>query len=781
MTFVVQGEVRVTGAQARSELQALTGQQEKLKSSSQQLAGESRKAASETRKLGSAASGASGAVNTMSAAERKAAAQATTLGRQHQLAAGQVGNLTAQFNDIGIMLAAGQNPLQLAIQQGTQITQVIGPMGAAGAAKALRAALVSMVNPVSLITIGSIAAGAAMVQWLSGASEEAESLEDRVEAMGAAIDAFGKTSAQARLSFSGMFEEFGTADPKLRAVLTDMAALGKIDAYQEIDRTADAVRDLVLELSWWDERSAISATLDFLGLSSLRRNARDAGVEFARNLETLSRSEEPAVKLRAALDLRDQLLDTAGGLDRLNASQREFYDGLAATIRDLILLGAKVAEEETAALSARERQAHKYYAETRIAANRQEASAREMLAALEQEAALREATYRFGADSAEVAELRANAERRALEQQLASVDASEDLKNQIRAVLEQALAFSNVDMSAGIRVAVATTDQLRARLALARGEAQDAITAGNSDFFDPRGRDYGSDNAGVIIRPQGVPPQNRPGYTPPKTRSSGGGAAIDRERQALERLLEQEQLQIDLLRVTDPLQRELMRNREVLATATAAERQQVEALIATRLREQEAVQAATVQHEFFKDTARSALNDLVEGGESLSDVMENVARAFANAALQAALFGDGPFGGLFGGGLFGALIPGKAEGGYLSGPGSGTSDSMLIRASSGEYVVNARATQRHRPLLEAINAGAPGFAAGGMVGGGDYAVSPAGPRVLSVSVDMRGGSGNPQDMEVRFTRMMQRVLDEYDRNILPSRVNAISRRPWRDG
>ncbi|WP_245910934.1 hypothetical protein [Pelagimonas varians] len=36
------------------------------------------------------------------------------------------------------MLAAGQNPRQLAIQQGTQITQVLGPMGAAGAARAAR-------------------------------------------------------------------------------------------------------------------------------------------------------------------------------------------------------------------------------------------------------------------------------------------------------------------------------------------------------------------------------------------------------------------------------------------------------------------------------------------------------------------------------------------------------------------------------------------------------------------------------------------------------------------
>jgi hypothetical protein len=44
-------------------------------------------------------------------------------------ASGQLGNISAQFNDIGVMLAAGQNPLQLALQQGTQLIQVFDSMG----------------------------------------------------------------------------------------------------------------------------------------------------------------------------------------------------------------------------------------------------------------------------------------------------------------------------------------------------------------------------------------------------------------------------------------------------------------------------------------------------------------------------------------------------------------------------------------------------------------------------------------------------------------------------
>lgn len=57
-----------------------------------------------------------------------------------------------------------------------------------------------------------------------------------------------------------------------------------------------------------------------------------------------------------------------------------------------------------------------------------------------------------------------------------------------------------------------------------------------------------------------------------------------------------------------------------------------------------------------------------------------------------------------------------ARGGRLDGPGTGTSDSLNIRASKGEFLTNARATAKHLPLLEAINRDVPAYAAGGRVG-----------------------------------------------------------------
>jgi Transglycosylase SLT domain len=56
-----------------------------------------------------------------------------------------------------------------------------------------------------------------------------------------------------------------------------------------------------------------------------------------------------------------------------------------------------------------------------------------------------------------------------------------------------------------------------------------------------------------------------------------------------------------------------------------------------------------------------------------------------------------------------------ASGGFITGPGTGTSDSIPAMISNGEYVVKASQTAKYLPLLNAINRGAQGYAAGGHV------------------------------------------------------------------
>jgi|GEM_PF-3403495 len=108
--------------------------------------------------------------------------------------------------------------------------------------------------------------------------------------------------------------------------------------------------------------------------------------------------------------------------------------------------------------------------------------------------------------------------------------------------------------------------------------------------------------------------------------------------------------------------------------------------------------------------ARLAAQDMVAGigsafGLGSSKTGASVLGSVASAAVGAV---SSYIGGFF------------AEGGRVRGPGTGTSDSILARISDGEYVVNARATEQHLPLLEEINkSGLPGYARGGMVGAND--------------------------------------------------------------
>lgn len=83
-------------------------------------------------------------------------------------------------------------------------------------------------------------------------------------------------------------------------------------------------------------------------------------------------------------------------------------------------------------------------------------------------------------------------------------------------------------------------------------------------------------------------------------------------------------------------------------------------------------------------------------------------------------------------------IPRFATGGHISGPGSGTSDSILAAVSNGEFVINAKSTAQHLPLIEAINSGTlPAFRKGGMVEAQSFA------RGESGKPYQYGGVGNP--------------------------------------
>lgn len=81
-------------------------------------------------------------------------------------------NIAAQLQDIAVTSAMGMSPVQIALQQGTQLSAVFNEMGRGREViRGLGAAFASIVNPISLVTIGTIAAGSALYQYLSSGSK----------------------------------------------------------------------------------------------------------------------------------------------------------------------------------------------------------------------------------------------------------------------------------------------------------------------------------------------------------------------------------------------------------------------------------------------------------------------------------------------------------------------------------------------------------------------------------------------------------------------------------
>nr|WP_234836898.1 tail length tape measure protein [Sinorhizobium meliloti] len=91
----------------------------------------------------------------------------------------------------------GMNPLQIALQQGTQLSSVLGTMGNGRQVVAgLAAAFTSLISPVSLVTIGLVAGGAAAIQYFSslelgGAKSEA-TLKKEAELVQAVVSKWGE-------------------------------------------------------------------------------------------------------------------------------------------------------------------------------------------------------------------------------------------------------------------------------------------------------------------------------------------------------------------------------------------------------------------------------------------------------------------------------------------------------------------------------------------------------------------------------------------------------------
>ncbi|PRD45336.1 hypothetical protein C5748_03835 [Phyllobacterium phragmitis] len=84
------------------------------------------------------------------------------------LASHEVTNLSYQLNDIVVMLASGQSPFLLMMQQGGQVAQIMGNRGLGEIFPALLVGMKSLITPTTLLMVGFTAVGYAASYALDG-------------------------------------------------------------------------------------------------------------------------------------------------------------------------------------------------------------------------------------------------------------------------------------------------------------------------------------------------------------------------------------------------------------------------------------------------------------------------------------------------------------------------------------------------------------------------------------------------------------------------------------
>ncbi|WP_127595984.1 hypothetical protein [Nitratireductor alexandrii] len=320
------------------------------------------------------------------------------------------------------------------------------------------------------------------------------------------------------------------------------------------------------------------------------------------------------------------------------------------------------------------------------------------------------------------------------------------------------------------------------------------------------------------------PTSPAPGAPPARTNTGGRSSSARssstdsaaRERQAVVDLIAELEAELRLIGASEAQQRAAAASRMAGAAATDQQRQRIIALNEAIYQETAALDeqrdrlqtVADAGREFvggFLQDIRAGVKPMDALGNAIGRLADRMLDELLNAIFTVENAGSGNiFGGLakFIMGIFGFADGGivradkwqglrLADGGHVRGPGGPRDDRIPAMLSDGEFVVNAAATAKHRPLLEAVNENrVPAFAAGGHVGDagsravarairGDNDNAVAGQIVnISAPVTVNASGGTPAqnaDLAAKIGKQMEGtlrgvVVDEIKRQRKPGNL-----------
>ncbi|MGN6304826.1 MAG: phage tail length tape measure family protein [Mesorhizobium sp.] len=220
-------------------------------------------------------------------------------------------NAGQQLQDIGMMALTGQNVGVLALQQGPQLATAIQQGGGLGT---VVSGLGSLLSLTTLLTIGFTAAGAAAIQWFVKGREGAKSLEEKLKDHSATLSRLKQ-----------QYGELGDASKNVGGPVGGITYT-EAQARGDVDTLRAAIRSQSGDLS-----------KEFIGGGFLR------GGLFGSNtggLDTLLSTRGSPFQ-SVVDDLLKSVRDGNGGLEKFDANLNKVFDDLRGKSND----PAKLAEE----------------------------------------------------------------------------------------------------------------------------------------------------------------------------------------------------------------------------------------------------------------------------------------------------------------------------------------------------------------------------------------------------------------------------------------------------
>lgn len=280
-----------------------------------------------------------------------------------------VAQLGYQVTDVAMMLASGQNPFMLMMQQGGQAAAAISGAGVksvGGALGLLKTTLGSLLNPISLMTYGFIGLAGVAVGWITNALSGGRDLNDLLDESRALIDQVGdaydaakdsavdfgvesgrvletllrgnivtlrseleKLNQELALSGAGWVDVWGTGDIEVQAQFAAFAA--EIEAFQAAvaNGTGDvlAFRDAVAAVAAADPANETLQTAANT-LLTLSNNAASAARTIAESENALVRAGQVAAGQVPAMEAYADAMERIAGIAMPAMTDREQADAL---------------------------------------------------------------------------------------------------------------------------------------------------------------------------------------------------------------------------------------------------------------------------------------------------------------------------------------------------------------------------------------------------------------------------------------------------------------------